>query len=204
MSADICAATVFCGHSQRRWALQAQAGRGVVGPGLLHAHVAAQGRERPVPGLAGDRPVTRSAQVRVGDEAGSSPPCSPRWPRPPRPGAPGQVSMAAGSRQPLIATSVTGATSCNQLRDSYPLLTAAAVQPGRRTAPHSHHRAEHRLAPHPRADRLHPPQPQDVRLASHGTTYRRRYRPPTQDVEHAGPEGIPEALSRVIRLVSAR
>ncbi len=31
-------------------------------------------------------------------------------------------SMAAGTRQPLIASSVTGATSCNQLRDSYPCL----------------------------------------------------------------------------------
>ena len=48
--------------------LQAEAGGGVVGPGVVDADVAAEGGQGPVSGLVGDRPVGCSAQVGVGDE----------------------------------------------------------------------------------------------------------------------------------------
>lgn len=47
---------------------RAEAGSGVVGPGVVDADVAAEGREGPVSGLVRDRPVGCSAQVGVGDE----------------------------------------------------------------------------------------------------------------------------------------
>lgn len=51
--------------------LKPERGGGVVRPGLLHAHVAAEGGQAAVAGLVGDGASAGAAQVGVGDEAGA-------------------------------------------------------------------------------------------------------------------------------------